>query len=251
MIEDIGEITEEAGATATRVLFRANVGMRSDYTSNARLSGDHGSGDVLWMPTLDFGMYAPLGRGFSVDLGVRAESVLYSRFDERSFIGYSATATLDWRLRPNLPRIYVGAEPYRFDSLDTGDLLTQAIGLSTGTDWGYSFNGGSSLAFVGYSFTEYLADPSIDRRMAHRAVAGLAHQFSPRWTGQLFYAYQFSDYENVSREDSRHVLALSVIWQLRRNLFATMSGTFVDNDATQRAASYQTVIGSLGLSWQF
>jgi hypothetical protein len=32
-------------------------------------------------------------------------------------------------------------------------MLTQAIGFSAGTDWGYAFNNGKSLFFIGYSYT--------------------------------------------------------------------------------------------------
>ena len=250
-IEDLGLIEESGGTVDQRVKFRANVSMRSDYTSNALLTGNHGSGDVLWLPGLELGVNVQLGNGFGLDFGARVESVLYSRYDERAFIGYSGTATLDWRPRANLPRVYISAEPYRYDSFDTGDLVTEAIGLTAGTDWGFAFNRGNSLALIGYQFTNYYADPDIDSRAAHRAIAGLVHQFRPQLYGQLLYAYQYNDYREVARSDHRHILSLNFIYQFNRHLFGTLAGTFVDNDSTQDRASYQSAGASLGLSYQF
>lgn len=248
--EDLGEISPP-GEAPPRVQFRANANMRGNYTTNAGLTGNHGAGDFLWMPTVEAGFSAQLGRGFSFDFAAKVESVFYSRFDERAFAGYSANATLDWRMKPNLPRIYVGAEPYRYDSYDTGDLITQAVGLHAGTDYGIGFNGGNSLAFAGYQFTHYFADPDIDDRSSQRAVIGLTHQIRPQLYGQLFYAYQYTDFTSFDRTDHRHILSLSLAWQLNRRLFTTLAGSLVDNDSTQARGSYQGANASLGLTWQF
>ncbi len=245
-VEDLGEITEEAP-----VKFRSDISTVANYTSNAKLSGNHGSGDFLFFPTIEGGVNVKLGKQFTFDLDTKVESAVYARFDERSFVGYSATATLDWRPKPNLPRIYIGAEPYRYDRFDTGDLITQAVGLTTGTDWGFSFNDGNTLAFVGYSFTHYYADPGIDERNQHRAVVGITHHIAQRVYGQVVYSYQHSDYDNVDRTDSRHIAAVNFSYQINRHLFATASASFVDNDSTQLRSSYQSTGASLGLTWQF
>jgi len=262
-VEDLGVIEETVvdgkdGKSApppkeeeSRTKYRANLSLRSDFTSNAKLSGDHSSGDVLFFPGLELGLNTNLGRGFAFDIAGKVESALYSKFDERAFIGYSVPATLEWRPRPNLPRIYVGTEAYRFDSFDTGDLVTEALGVGVGTDYGISFDHGNSLAFIGYNFTHYFSDPSVDNRGVHRAVVGVAHQFKPQLTGQIFYAYEFSDYEDVDRHDSRHVVAANMVYQFNRHLFGNVGGSFIDNDSTQDRASYQAVVGSLGLTWQF
>ena len=255
--EDLGPIEEapdgKTAAPAEEPLskFRSSVGLRTDFTSNAKLSGDHSSGDVLFLPNLEFGFNTKLGQQFAFDIAAKVESVLYAKFDERAFIGYSVPMTLEWRPRPNLPRIYIGAEPYRYDSFDTGNRVTQAIGTSAGTDYGYAFNGGKSLAFIGYTYTHYFSDPSADNRNTNRGIVGVAHQFKPQFYGQLFYAYEYSDFEDVSRHDSRHVVALNFIYQFNRHLFGNVGGSFIDNDSSQARASYQSVIGSLGVTWQF
>jgi hypothetical protein len=153
--------------------------------------------------------------------------------------------------RPSLPRIYVSAEPYRFDSFDTGDLVTQAIGLSVGTDWGYAFNGDRSLFYIGYSFTDYLSDPQIDNRLAHRASLGVAHQFSDRLTGQFYYSYQYSNYQDINRHDSRHIVGATLVYRFSDHLFGSLSSALVDNDATQDRASYQSFVTGVGLSLQW
>ncbi len=247
-VEDLGEINE---STEKAVNFRANVNTHVDYTSNAQVSGNHGSGDVLFFPTVQGGMNAKLSKTVTFDLEAHVESVLYSRYDEQSMAGYGATATLDWRPKPNLPRIYVGAEPYRYDSFDNGDLITQAVGVNLGTDWGVSFNQGNSLAFVGFSFSHYYTDPGIDTRNVSKTVLGLTHQIRPQLSGQIVYSHQYSDFEEVDRRDSRHIVILGVTYEFNPHLFGNVSGNFVDNDSTQNRASYQSAGASLGLTWNF
>ena len=48
--------------------------------------------------------------------------------------------------------------------------ITQALGVTAGTDWGYAFNKGYSMAFIGYSASNYFADPTLDNRSQHRAI---------------------------------------------------------------------------------
>lgn len=262
-IEDLGEISASDSAgregdgksipepAPLKRKFRFNVTARGEFTSNAKLSGDHSSGDILGLPTIEAGYNVALGKYFTFDLAAKVESAIFGDHNDRSFIGYSANATLDFRPRPGLPRIYISAEPYRYDSFDTGDLLTQAIGLAAGTDWGYAFNNGRSLLYGGYNFERYLADPSIDNRNAHRVVVGLAHQLRSNLTGQLFYAWQYNDFIDASRHDSRHLVGVNLIYTFSERWLGTLSTSFVDNDASVDRASYQSVNAGLGLTLQF
>jgi hypothetical protein len=246
-IEDIGEIDENKAGTK----WRFNVSTRGQYTSNALLTGSHGSGDFLFLPTIEAGFHTPLGEHFSFDLSTKIESVIYSNHTDRGFIGYSALATLDYTFKPGLPRLYATVEPYRYDGFDSGELATQAVGFTGGFDWGRSFNGGRTVGFLGYSFSGYVADPSIDNRIAHRAVVGMAHQIRSNLTGQIYYVYQYSDYTDVSRDDSRHVVAGSLIYQFNDHLFGTFSSTFVENNSSQDHGSYESVGASIGLTLQY
>ena len=262
-IEDIGEFvateTETVapdGKTVTetvelRTKFRLTASTRAQYTSNAILSGNHGSSDFLFFPTIEGGFHTEMRHGFSLDVAARIESGLYASNDDRSFVGYGGTVTLDWRPRPMAPRVYIGMEPYRYDNFDIGGLLTQAIGFTAGIDWGIPFNQGNSAAFVGYNFTHYLSDPDIDTRNSNKAVVGLVHTFRPQLYGQLFYSFNYDEYTSFDRRDFRHILGANVTWQVNRNLFATLSGSFIDNDSDQDHASYQMAGAALQLTLQY
>ena len=259
-IEDIGDISDTGGqaegksmpeAPGAKGKFRVNVTARGEYTSNAKLSGNHSSSDFIGLPTIEGGYNVGFGKHITFDLSTKVESGIYADNSDRSFIGYSANATLDYRPKPNMPRIYVTAEPYRYDSFDTGDRITQAIGVAAGTDWGVSFNAGRSVAFIGYNYGRYFADPGIDSRNTHRIVVGLAHQLRQNLTGQLFYSWQFNDYTDIDRHDSRNMAGLNLVYSFSRNWFGSFTTSFVDSDSDFDRASYQSVTGALGLTWQF
>jgi len=262
-MEDIGEISEVPGdgkgvvdgkstpPPQDKVKFRLNASAKAAFTSNAQLSGDHSSGDFLAFPSIEAGYNNEFAKGFTFDFALRLESGLYARYDERAFIGYSAVATLDWRPKPNLPRIFISAEPYRYDNFDKGGKLTQAVGLAVGNDWGIPFNNGNSLLIVGYNFTNYISDPGKDNRNANRAVIGVTHTIRPQLYGQLLYSYNYDAYTDFDRHDSRHIVAANLTWQINQKLFATLGGSFVDSDSTQDRASYQSAGASLQLTWNY
>lgn len=250
-IADIGELVEKKGFNAFRDKLRFNVNVREAYTTNALLKGDHGSSDAIFLPTLEAGFHTILNEHFSFDLGTKVEAATYAKYDERNFAGYSAVATLDYRIKAELPRFYVSVEPYRFDSFDTGDLISQAIGFTAGTDWGIAFNAGRTLGFAGYSFTDYLADPNIDSRLVNRVVVGVAHQIRSRLNGQLYYVYQQSHYTDFDRDDNKQTVAGNLIYQFSNHWFGNLTASFINNDSSQKGASYQTFSTSLGVTLQF
>jgi Putative beta-barrel porin 2 len=248
-LEDLGEIVEAEGGIASK--FRAGVNIKGDYTSNALLTGRHDSSDFIFFPVIDIGYTQPLGPHFSLDIAAKGELGLYGDNDQRNFVGYSMKTTLDWHPKPNAPRLFVAVEPYRYDNLDVGDLITQAVGFYAGTDWGYAFNNGRSLFFAGYTFSTYVADPSVDTRNAHRIVVGLTHQIRDKLTGTLFYAWQYSDFTHFDRHDSKHLIGLNLIYQFHQNWFGTLSGSFADNDSDINIATYQAAGASVGVTYQF
>jgi hypothetical protein len=151
----------------------------------------------------------------------------------------------------NAPRLFAGVEPYWYVGFDTGDQLASAVGFSGGIDWGYGFNGGQSLLFTGYKFTNFLADPSDDSRNVHRAIIGLTHAFTGTLYGQVFYAYQYSDYYDAPRHDSRNIVGTSLSWQIATNWFGLVSATLVDNESSNAFASYQTFNLGFGINFQY
>jgi hypothetical protein len=250
-IEDIGEIDEKEGFKSFRDKLRFSVTARGAYTTNAKLDGNHGSSDLLFLPTIEAGFHTPLGKHFTFDFSAKLESVTYMEQQHQGFVGYSAMATLDYRIKKGLPRIYVSLEPYRFDNYDSGDLMSSAIGFTGGTDYGVAFNGGRTLGFIGYSFTDYLADPNIDSRLVHRVVLGLAHQIRSNITGQFYGVYQYSDYTDFDRQDSKFTLAGNLIYQFNPRLFGSFTAAWVSNDSDQDHAGYESFSTSLGLTLQF
>jgi hypothetical protein len=107
------------------------------------------------------------------------------------------------------------------------------------------------MAFVGYSFSNYYADPSIDDRGQHRAIIGVSHQFNNRVVGSLFYQFSYSDFHNVERRDYRNLLGATASYQFTRGIFGVFTTSFVDNDSSQDFASYQSFNLSLGVNVQF
>ena len=246
-VEDIGEINETQGGSK----WRMNVSTRGQYTSNAILSGNHGNGDFLFLPTIDVGYHTPLGKHFSFDLATKIESAIFADHSDRSFVGYSALTTLDYTYKPGGPRAYVSVEPYRYDAFDSGALATEAVGFTGGLDWGHGFNAGRSVVFLGTSYSYYLADPSIDSRTALRGVVGLAHQIRSNLTGQAYYAYQYSDYTDFGRQDNRHVIAGNLLYQFSEHFFGSLNVSWVNNESSQDHASYQGFSSGLGLTLQY
>lgn len=261
-VEDIGEISEAAPSDGKAVAkeivpaepvkhFRFNVGTRANYTSNAKMSGDHDSNDVIFFPTIEGGYNTKLGQYFTFDSALRLESGIYSDNTNRSFIGYSLQNTLDFRPRADLPRVFVGFEPYRYDNFHKSGLITEALAVSVGTDYGVGFNNGKSLLFVGYTFANHFSNPTSDDRWVNTATVGITHQFLPTLTGQAYYQYEKSDYYNYDRDDSRNTVGLSLTYQLTRHIFTTLSGSWVDNNSSDERASYQSAGGSLGFNVQY
>ena len=251
-IEDIGVIEEsDSSGLGGKPSFRSSVQIRSEFSTNAKLTGNHSSGDLIFFPQIEVGFNTPLPHHFSFDIAAKVESGIYTQNQESGFVGYSIISTLDWRPKLNWPRIYIGAEPYRYDSFDTGDKITQAVGVTAGTDWGYAFNKGYSMAFVGYSATNYFADPSLDNRSQHRAIVGVTHQFNERLIGTLFYQFSYADFQNVDRRDYRHLFGANLNYQFTRSIFGSLTSSFADQDSSQDFASFQAFTLSLGVTVQF
>lgn len=249
VVEDIGDIRpiEEAGI---RSYFHGNASVRGNYTSNARLQGDHGSSDFLTMPTLEGGLIIPMGGGFTLNTVARAESVIYSSHDERGIWGFSGEAAVEYRHQPAWPRIYAGMEPYYYNSFDTGDRVAAGAGFVGGIDQGWPVNRGRSLITAGYRFGTYLTSPEDDRNV-HRLTASYTHQFRPELYGQIFYQWQYSAYTSYDRDDSRHIVGLNFIYQITANVFGSLNSAYVDNNSTRQLADYSTVNAGLGVTWQF
>ncbi|MEA3187302.1 MAG: hypothetical protein QOD99_1132 [Chthoniobacter sp.] len=248
--EDMGDI-RPAKPDSFLSHLRGSVQAREEFVTNAKLLGNHSSGDLLSFPTGEVGFNHALGHGLSIDTVVRAESAVYADHGNRSFWGFSGNTFLDWRPKPTCPRLFVGAEPYHYTSYDTGHRLSEAMVFSTGIDNGYVFNEHRTLLTVAYKFSDHFASPAQDDRYVNCATVSLTHQFRPALFGQLFYQFQYSDYINEPRRDSRHVVGGNVIYQFTAHLYGSFGADFIDNDSTQALATYQNFAAHAGLTLQF
>lgn len=248
--EDIGDIHPIAEATFFSH-FHGNVQLRGIYTSNARLRGNRGSPDYLTIPTLEEGFTAPLGKGFDLDSIFRAETTIYSRYNERSFWGFGGATNLGYRYRPTWPHAYLGSEQYYYESYENGDKLASAVSMQAGLDQSFTLNRGKTLLFAGYNFGHYFAFPDLDTRNSHRLTFSLTQQLRPALYAQFFYQWQYSAYTQEDRDDSRNVIGLNFIYQFTPHLFGSLNSAFVDNNSSLSPASYQNVTTGAGLSWQF
>jgi hypothetical protein len=248
--EDIGDIRAAEGQDG-KATFRGTAQVGSQFVTNGRLLGNHSGADVLFLPTLEGGVNVPLNKQFSLDVMARAETVLYSHYDENAFFGFSGMATLDYTYKDRWPRLYAGVEPYWYQSLDTGNRISAANGFLGGIEYSHPFNRGRTLAYCGYKFTTYCTAPSLDSRNQHTVIVGVARQFQPSLVGQIYYSYQYSDYYHIDRGDSRNIVGVTLSKQWTGNFFTSFSAALVDNDSSQSLAQYQNFSSGLTFTYHF
>jgi hypothetical protein len=250
VIEDVGDLRPLSSKPFMSRL-HINAQTNGEFVSNAKLEGEHGSGDFLFLPTVTASFNQDLEQGFSLDMIVRAEAFIYSRFSNLSFWGFSGRAALDYQRTPAWPTFYVGVEPYWYASLHGGDELADAIGITAGVERTYVFNRDKTALFAGYNFTSYFASPGLDDRDAHRVTVGVTHQLRTAWYAQVYYTYQFSDYRTIDRSDSRHIFGAKLVHDFNVHWTGSVYTYFADNNSSQRLASYQTVGVGAGLNYRF
>jgi len=251
--EDLGDLKPAPGEQPG-IKTRASFSTKVEYTTNSLMVGNHGSGDMLWMPTLELGANIPISQKLDFDVLGRAESIGYTRNNDHGFIGFSGAATLGYRYQPKWPRLYVGAEPYFYNSFSMFDnkrSTIDAVGAEAGIDQSVAVNNGFTLLFGGYQYSQWFTSPTIDSRDQHRIILGVSQQFRPSLFGQLFYSFQYSHYHNADRNDLRHIVGGSLIYLFNDHLSANLSAGFADNDSTVNFGSYQEANIGLGLLWQF
>ena len=163
IIEDLGDLRPLADKSFVEKL-RITTSLRAEYVSNALSIGNHGSGDFLLVPSLNAAFDQPLSNGLSLSFNARAESYLYSKFDQASFWGFSGSAFLNWQPTRDSVRIYAGVEPYWYASVRTGAQLAEALGISAGVQKEWAFNRDQTVLFLGYHFSNYVSSPPADNR---------------------------------------------------------------------------------------
>jgi hypothetical protein len=249
--EDLGDLRPAEEQSFFSKHFRFNVQTRGEFVTNSALKGNHGNSDFLVLPNMEAGFNLPLGGGFTFDILGRFETFAYTRDEDRSFWGVSGAATLEYQFKPGWPRIYAGVEPYSYRRFENSDTVAEAVGLTVGAGRELVFNHGRTMVFGGYNFSSYFASPSLDDRNTHRLVLGINQQLRPSLIGQVYYSWQFTEFDRYDRNDSRHVAGANLIYQFSERLFGTLSAAFADNDSSFDTASYQNLTISAGVALQF
>ena len=264
VIDDLGQL-EEAGLYTPK--FGINAGTQLQYVSNALQQGHNGSADLLFVPTLNVTALQPLPAGFSLDAVAQLDSVIYTRYSSLNFWGPSGTAHLNWQYKSWLPLIYFGTEPYDYQGFN-GTNVTAASTITTGIAQSIPLGwDGRTQLMLAYKFSEYYAHPAIDDRSANLATVTLNHNFTSTLSAQAFYSYQYSYYNNALqtvdthrfpfvynnyyRHESRNIAGINLIKRFNKNLTATLSGAWIGNKSTAAGFSYQNIVVSLGVNWQF
>jgi hypothetical protein len=264
VIEDLGQ-PQETSPYAPK--FGLNAGTQLQFISNALQQGKNGSADFLFVPTLNVTALQPLPAGFSLDAIIRLDSVIYTRYSSLNFWGPSGAAHLNWQYKSWLPVVYFGTEPYDYQGFN-GTNITAASTITTGIAQSFSLgHDGRTQLTLAYKFSEYYAHPAIDDRSANLATVTLNHNFTSTLSAQAFYSYQYSYYNNALqtvdthrfpfvynnyyRQESRNIAGINLIKRFNKNLTATLSGAWIGNNSTAAGFSYQNIVVSLGVNWQF
>lgn len=259
VVEDLGDIRPLADQSILRRI-RFTSSLYGEFVSNAQSIGSHDSPDFLLIPTVSASVEQPIGHGLSLDFTARSEAFIYARYDELSFWGFSGSIFGRYQPTKEWPTIYAGIEPYWYSSIrdgnrvsqiTTGSQISNAVAVSVGIEKDWAFNRDQTVLFVGYNFSDYFSSPSSDNRTSHRATVAVTHQIRPSLFGQLFYSYQYSDYLDIDRRDSRNFAGVNFIYQFDENWFARASAYFVDNDSSQSISSYQTLGVGLAVGYNF
>ena len=262
MIEDLGE-PQETSPYAPK--FSLNAGTQLQYVSNALQQGKNSSSDFLFVPTVNVTAVQPLPAGFSLDAIAQLDMVIYSRYSSLNFWGPSGAAHLNWQYKSWLPMVYFGTEPYDYQGFN-GTNVTAASTLTTGIVQNIALgNDGRTQLTLAYKFSEFYAHPAFDNRSANLATVTFTHSFTSTLSAQAFYSYQYSYYNNAwqtfdfstfslnnyHRQDSQNIAGVSLIKRFNKNLTGRLSGAWVGNNSTASGFSYQNIIVSVGVNWQF
>lgn len=259
VVEDLGDIRPLADQSLLRRI-RFTTSLYGEFVSNAQAVGNHGSGDFLFVPSGSAALDQPLGKGFSLDFNARSEAFLYAKYDDLSFWGFSGSIMGRYQPTNEWPKLYVGIEPYWYTNIRdgnaaaeirTGSRITSAVAVSAGIEKDWAFNRDQTVLFVGYAFSHFFSSPASDNRTSHRATVGVTHQIRPSLFGQVFYSYQFLDYTDISRRDSRNFVGLNFVYQIDDRWSAKASTYLVDNNSSQSVSSYQTFGVGLSATYHF
>jgi hypothetical protein len=244
--EDRGEVVELSGQPARAFKFRAGVSTAIEHHSNARLLGSGPVDDWASQSAVEAGFNKPLGEKFSFDLSLRADVASYFHLERLSYWGPSATALLDYRPHTGWPRFFAGGQLYRYDLFDTGAKITDAGAVIAGLDHSLVLRGGKSALSAGYQFSRFWASPLSEDRASHTLFTTYTHQLATKLYAQASYIWQYTEFENQVRHDSRHTLGVGLIYAPTEKFAVRLYANFVRNESSNPLTDYEDFTPGLG-----
>ncbi len=247
--EDRGEVVELNGRSGRTPRFRLGASTSIEHQSNAPLLPSGPRDDWASTSYFDAGWNPALSESLSFDLSLRTEITGYFHLDQLSYWGPTASALFDWHPRAKWPHAYAGGQLYRYDRIRSGAEITSAGAVLAGLEQSWDFHGGRTRFSLGYQFANYWAFPLTEDRMTHTLFAAITHQLAGPLYAQGSYIWQYTDFENQARYDSRHTLALGLLYALNDRTALRLYLNFVRNESSAPAADYENVSSGLGATF--
>jgi hypothetical protein len=249
--EDRGEVVELNAQPARAFKFRMGGSTAIEHHSNARLLGSGPVDDWASQSAVEAGFNMPLGEKFSFDLSLRADVARYFHLENISYWGPAATALFDYRPHTGWPRIFAGGQLYRYDLIDTGNKITDAGAAIAGLDHSWVLRGGRSALSTGYQFSRFWASPLSEDRASHTLFATYTHQLAAKLYAQASYIWQYTEFENQVRHDSRHVVGVGLIYAPTEKFALRLYVNFVRNESSNPLTDYEDFTPGLGGAFSF
>ena len=247
--EDRGQVVELNGQPARSFKFRTGVSTAIEHHSNARLLGSGPVDDWTSQSAVEAGLNKPLGDKFSFDLSLRADVANYFQLERLSYWGPSATALFDYRPNAAWPRFFAGGQLYRYDLFDTGTRITHAGAVIAGLDRTWIFLNGKSALSAGYQFSRFWASPLSEDRASHTLFTTYTHQIAASLYLQGSYIWQYTEFENQARQDSRHTLGVGLIYAPKDKFAVRLYANFVRNESSNPLTDYEDFTSGLGAAF--
>ena len=113
----------------------------------------------------------------------------------------------------------------------------------------WDFHSGRTRLSNGYQFANYWAFPLSEDRMTHTLFAAITRQLAGSLYAQGSYTWQYTAFENQARYDSRHNIALALLYALNDRTALRLYMNFVRNESSAPPADYENFSSGLGVSF--
>ena len=247
--EDRGEVVELNGRPGRSPRFRLGASTSIEHQSNAALLPSGPRDDWASTSFFDAGWNPALSESLSFDLSLRSEITGYFHLDQLSYWGPMTSALFDFHPRANWPHAYAGGQLYRYDRIRSGAEITSAGAVLAGLEQSWDFHSGRTRLSIGYQFANYWAFPLSEDRMTHTLFVAITRQLAGSLYAQGSYTWQYTAFENQARYDSRHNIALALLYALNDRTALRLYMNFVRNESSAPPADYENFSSGLGVSF--